>query len=347
MTYQPNRILVTGGAGFIGSNFIQYMLANYPYLHITNVDKLTYAGSLDNVVDFTMDKRYLFFQTDIGSSAEIETILRTNNIDTIVHFAAESHVDRSIVNPDAFIRTNIVGTYVLLEAARKVWLQEGHRTEHHCRFHHVSTDEVYGSLSQTASAFTEQTPYAPKSPYSASKAASDHLVQAYHNTYGMPITLSNCSNNYGPRQHPEKFIPTIITSCLTLKPIPIYSDGSHIRDWLYVEDHCHGIDLILRHGKVGENYNIGADAEYNNLALTYLVCEMMAEQTGQNVATYVDLMTFVQDRPGHDFRYAIDAKKMREQLRWQPIHDIKQGVRKTVTWYLQYYKNDVCVSESI
>ncbi len=338
MIYQPKRIVVTGGAGFIGSNYIQYMLDNYADIHITNIDKITYAGSLDNVARFTHDKRYLFFQTDIGSSAEIETILRTNNIDTIVHFAAESHVDRSIANPDAFIRTNMVGTYVLLEAARKVWLQESHRNKLNCRFHHVSTDEVYGSLSKTDPPFTEQTPYAPKSPYSASKAASDHLVSAYYNTYGLPVTLSNCSNNYGPSQHQEKLIPTIIASCLTFKSIPIYSDGSNIRDWLYVEDHCRGIDLIIHRGELGENYNIGADTEYNNLALTHIICEMMAEQTGQTLAAYLDLISFVKDRPGHDFRYAIDAKKMQQQLGWQPLHDIKQGLRKTVTWYLAHHQ---------
>ncbi len=338
MTYQPKKIVVTGGAGFIGSNYIQYMLDNYEDIHITNIDKLTYAGSLDNVARFTQDKRYLFFQADIGSSADIETILRTNNIDTIVHFAAESHVDRSIANPDAFIRTNIVGTYALLEAAHKVWLQEGHRNAANCRFHHVSTDEVYGSLSKTDPSFTEQTPYAPKSPYSASKAASDHLVSAYYNTYGLPVTLSNCSNNYGPYQHLEKLIPTIISSCLAGKPIPIYSDGSNIRDWLYVEDHCRGIDLIIRQGQLGENYNIGADTEYNNLALTNLVCEIMAEQTGQSLATYLDLIRFVKDRPGHDFRYAIDAKKMQQQLGWQPLYDIKQGLKQTVAWYVTHHQ---------
>ncbi len=338
MNYQPNRIAVTGGAGFIGSNFIQYMLDRYPDIHITNIDKLTYAGNLKNVANFTQDNRYLFFETDIGSSAEIETILRTNNIDTIVHFAAESHVDRSIADPGAFIRTNIVGTYALLEAARKVWLQESHRNKLNCRFHHISTDEVYGSLSKTDPAFTEQTAYAPKSPYSASKAASDHLVQAYFNTYDLPVTLSNCSNNYGPHQHQEKLIPTIIASCLAEKAIPIYSDGSNIRDWLYVEDHCQGIDLILTKGNLGENYNIGANTEYNNLTLTHLVCEIVAEQTGYAVAAYLDLISFVKDRPGHDFRYAIDAKKMQEQLGWRPTHDIKQGLRKTIAWYLEHHR---------
>lgn len=344
MTYQPHRIAVTGGAGFIGSNYIQYMLNHYPDIHIVNIDKLTYAGSLDNIAGISQDKRYSFFQTDIGAEAEVAAILRANNIDTIVHFAAESHVDRSISSPDAFVQTNIVGTYALLEAARRVWLQENKKNAVNCRFHHVSTDEVYGSLSKTDPAFTEQTPYAPKSPYSASKAASDHLVQAYHNTYGLPVTLSNCSNNYGPHQHQEKLIPTIILNCLKSKPIPIYSDGSNIRDWLYVEDHCRGIDLIIRQGQLGENYNVGADTEYSNLALTQLVCEIMAQQTGQALSTYLNLITFVKDRPGHDFRYAIDANKMRQKLGWHALHGIKKGLSKTVRWYLEKY---CVVSEAV
>lgn len=334
MNYQPKRIAVTGGAGFIGSHFIQYMLDHYDDIHITNIDKLTYAANIDFIQQFTQDKRYLFFQSDIGSLAEMETILRTNNIDTIIHFAAESHVDRSIENPDAFIRTNVLGTYTLLEAARKVWLQESERHVDHCRFHHVSTDEVYGSLGKADAAFHEKTPYAPRSPYSASKAASDHLVHAYHHTYGLPVTLSNCSNNYGPGQHQEKLVPTIINNCLTATPIPIYHDGSNIRDWLYVLDHCRGIDLIVRQGKLGESYNIGGDNEYTNLALTHLICEIVAEATGEDASTYINLIEFVKDRPGHDFRYAIDAQKIKQALGWRVTYDLKRGLQKTVQWYL-------------
>lgn len=332
MNYIPHKIAVTGGAGFIGSNFIHYMLNHYPDIHVYNIDKLTYAGSLQNVESVADDKHYTFFQTDICSQSEIETILRNNQIDTIVHFAAESHVDRSIANPGAFIQTNIVGTYSLLQAARKVWLEE--KSLSACRFHHISTDEVYGSLEKTDPAFTEHTPYSPKSPYSASKAGSDHLVQAYHNTYKLPITMSNCSNNYGPFQHQEKLIPTIIASCLKQKPIPIYSDGSNIRDWLFVEDHCRAIDLILRQGKLGESYNVGGNTESNNLDLTKLVCELIAAETHQPVSDYLNLIEFVIDRPGHDFRYAVDCEKITRELGWQPAHTLRNGLVKTIQWYL-------------
>lgn len=335
MTYLPQRIAVTGGAGFIGSNFIQYMLKHYPEIHISNIDKLTYAGNLANLSFVTKDKRYLFFQTDIVSTIEVEMILRANNIDTIVHFAAESHVDRSIVNPDDFIRTNIVGTYSLLEAARKVWLKESYRNAKNCRFHHISTDEVYGSLQKSSVPFTENTPYSPRSPYSASKASSDHLVLAYHHTYGLPVTLSNCSNNYGPHQHIEKLIPTIILSCLKRKPIPIYNDGSNIRDWLFVEDHCRAIDVIIRQGKIGETYNIGADTEYSNLSLTHLIFELLSDITGKPLNFYLDLITFVKDRPGHDFRYAIDSRKIKAQLGWHAKYQFRDGLRSTIRWYLE------------
>lgn len=337
MTYIPRKIAVTGGAGFIGSNFIHFMLNQYSDIQIYNIDKLTYAGSLQNVASISRDKRYVFFQIDICSQTEIETILRNNKIDTIVHFAAESHVDRSIANPGEFIQTNVVGTYSLLQAARKVWLEEKNVAEY--RFHHISTDEVYGSLEKADPAFTEQTPYAPKSPYSASKAGSDHLVQAYYNTYKLPITMSNCSNNYGPYQHLEKLIPTIISNCFKHQSIPIYNDGSNIRDWLFVEDHCRAIDLIIRKGQVAENYNVGGNTEYNNLDLTKLVCELIAHETRKPAVEYLNLIHFVKDRPGHDFRYAVNCEKIKKELGWQPAYTLRNGLVKTIQWYYYAYMN--------
>lgn len=335
MTYTPIRLVVTGGAGFIGCHFIQYLLQRYPDIQIFNIDKLTYASSPTNLVNIEKDSRYIFIQQDICVQPAIEDILRINKIDTIVHFAAESHVDRSINSPDEFIQTNVVGTYSLLQAARKIWIQEADINRH--RFHHISTDEVFGSLEKNSPSFSELTAYNPRSPYSASKASSDHLVQAYYHTYGLNVTISNCSNNYGPYQHQEKLIPTIIYACLKQKPIPIYNDGSNIRDWLYVEDHCHAIDLIIRRGTPGENYNIGANTEYSNYHLTQLLCEIIAEQLKKPVTDYLKLIQFVDDRPGHDFRYAINSEKIKKQLGWQPIYQMREGLKKTVQWYLREY----------
>ncbi len=265
MSYTSKKMLVTGGAGFIGSNFIRYMLASHEGVNIVNLDILTYAGSLDNLRGLSDPHRHTFVQGDICNRELVDRLLREHKIDTIVHFAAESHVDRSIEDPAEFIRTNVTGTFILLEAVRQFWLEEMAWDEADCRFHHISTDEVYGTLSPDDSPFTEQTPYAPNSPYSASKASSDHMVRAYQHTYGLPTTITNCSNNYGPYQHEEKFIPTIIRSCTKQTPIPLYGDGSNIRDWLYVEDHCRGIDVVISKGSVGETYNIGGCNEWTNI----------------------------------------------------------------------------------
>jgi dTDP-glucose 4,6-dehydratase len=333
MTYQPRNLLVTGGAGFIGCNFVRYYLQAHPEVRLINLDSLTYAGSLANLQDLPNPDQHLFVQGDIGDRPLIDQLLHDHRIDTIVHFAAESHVDRSITGPAAFVQTNVNGTFTLLEAARQYWLEEQHFSSEHCRFHHISTDEVYGTLSPTDPAFSETTPYAPNSPYSASKAASDHFVRAYHHTYGLPVTVSNCSNNYGPFQHSEKLIPTIIRACLEQKPIPVYGDGSNIRDWLYVTDHCQAIDWVIGAGRLGEHYNIGGCNEWSNLAIVKHLCHLMNELRPQH-APHDRLISFVTDRPGHDWRYAIDATKMREELHWQPQETFETGIRKTVQWYL-------------
>lgn len=305
MTYQMKSILITGGAGFIGANFIYHLLAAYSSpLRIVNLDKLTYAGSLNNLNKIA-DDRYQFIQGDINDRALLDNIFNQHHIDTVVHFAAESHVDRSITSPFAFVETNVLGTFSLLETARQHWLHKEKRTADNCRFHHISTDEVYGSLQPDDPLFTEQTPYQPRSPYSASKAGSDHLVHAYHHTYGLPITISNCSNNYGPYQHAEKFIPTVIRACLNKTSIPVYGNGKNIRDWLYVEDHCRAIVKIITHGKVGENYNVGGNNEWENLKLARYICEQMNSIKPADM-DYTSLLEFVTDRKGHDFRYAID-----------------------------------------
>lgn len=339
MNYHPRKILVTGGAGFIGSNFIQYQLQKYSDVEIINLDRLTYAGSLDNLTEVKDHPRYRFARVDICEQQDIENILLQHQIDTVIHFAAESHVDRSISGPRAFVHNNVFGTYSLLEAARQVWLQKQKLNPAECRFHHISTDEVYGSLILDEPAFTEQTPYRPNSPYAASKASSDHFVHAYHHTYGLPVTLSNCSNNYGPRQHQEKLIPTIIDCCLRGKEIPIYGNGQNIRDWLFVVDHCHAIDLVVRQGELGESYNIGGNEEHHNLAIVKIICELLAKTTGKDVAEFLKLVTFVTDRPGHDFRYAINATKIKEKLNWSPTVDIRSGLNETVKWYLGKFKN--------
>lgn len=333
MTYQPHAMLVTGGAGFIGANFIRHVLATEPSIHLINLDKLTYAGSLDNLANLAHAERYHFIQGDIADTALISHVLHHHHIDTIVHFAAESHVDRSIASPAAFIQTNVVGTFELLEAARHHWQSNHGLSPDRCRFHHVSTDEVYGSLSLTDSPFTETTPYQPRSPYSASKAGSDHLVRAYHHTYGLPVTLSNCSNNYGPWQHAEKFIPTIIHSCLQQKAIPVYGNGSQRRDWLYVDDHCRGIMMILKQGQPGETYNLGAGNEWENITLAKYICQHMDALTPRG-QPHESLLQFVSDRPGHDFRYAIDSRKIRESLGWMPRESFESGIEKTIRYYL-------------
>lgn len=330
---QTNSILVTGGAGFIGSCFVRYILASQPMLKIVNLDALTYAGSLDNLIDLPNEEQYHFIKGNICDRKLIDRVLREHQINAIVHFAAESHVDRSISGPAAFIETNIVGTFNLLEAARSYWLDEMELNQDSCRFHHISTDEVYGSLELKDPSFTELTAYAPNSPYSATKAGSDHLVRAYYHTYGLPVTTSNCSNNYGPFQHLEKLIPTVINACVTQSPIPVYGDGQNIRDWLYVEDHCRAIELILKKGKLGETYNVGGGAELTNLVLIQLICDLMDEYRPQS-NRHADLITFVTDRPGHDLRYSISNEKIANDLGWQPREAIETGLRKTLEFYL-------------
>jgi dTDP-glucose 4,6-dehydratase len=323
------RLLVTGGAGFIGSNFVRYWVNRYPDDRVVNLDALTYAGNLENLQAIEAAPGYRFVQGDINDREVVERLFAEEAIDTVVHFAAESHVDRSILGPDAFIKTNIHGTFTLLEAAKDAW-QDGSQEQ---RFLHVSTDEVYGSLAPDAPAFTESHAYAPNSPYSASKAASDHLVRAWHETYGLPVLTTNCSNNYGPYQFPEKLIPLVILNALEGKPIPVYGDGMNIRDWLYVADHCSGIDAVLQGGRPGDMFNIGGINEWHNIDIVTLVCERLDElQPGQG--SYQDLITFVKDRPGHDRRYAIDATRMQTELGWEPQHDFPQGIEETLKWYL-------------
>lgn len=333
MKYKPENMLITGGAGFIGCNFVRYILANDPDVRIVNLDLLTYAGSLDNLKGLPGESRHTFVQGDICDRELIDRLLREYEIDTVVHFAAESHVDNSISGPEVFIKTNVLGTFTLLEAARQYWQQEKTFDQTQCRFHHISTDEVYGTLEADDSAFSETTAYAPNSPYSASKAGSDHLVRAYFHTYGLPVTTTNCSNNYGPYQHSEKLIPTIIRNCVNATPIPVYGDGSNIRDWLYVEDHCSGIDAVVRKGSLGEVYNIGGINEWRNIDIVKCICGLM-DEAGRRNAPHESLISFVTDRPGHDWRYAIDATKMGKELGWKPAETFETGIHKTVQWYL-------------
>lgn len=325
------RLLVTGGAGFIGSNFVRYWLAKYPEDRIVNLDLLTYAGNLENLADIESLPAYRFVQGDIGDQALVEALLAEERIDTLVNFAAESHVDRSILGPDAFIATNIMGTFALLEATKAVW---GADTQGR-RFLHVSTDEVYGSLGPDEAPFDERHRYAPNSPYSASKAASDHLVRAYHKTYGLPVLITNCSNNYGPYQFPEKLIPLVILNALEGKPIPIYGDGGNVRDWLYVEDHCSGIAAVLDGGEPGEVFNIGGLNEWRNIDIVQLICDRL-DALAPGRAPYREQISFVTDRPGHDRRYAIDATRIRARLGWQPAHDFAAGIEATLRWYLDH-----------
>ena len=330
MAHKPDSLLVTGGAGFIGSNFVHYWLENHPEEKVVVLDALTYAGNGANLLPVENHANFEFVHGDILDTPLVESLLFDEGIDTIVHFAAESHVDRSIHGPDAFLKTNIEGTHSLLKAAKKVWLDGGLKSH---LFHHVSTDEVYGTLEPDAPAFTEQHPYLPNSPYAASKASSDHIVRSYHHTYGLNTTISNCSNNYGPYQFPEKLIPLIIANCLDGKPLPIYGDGKQVRDWLFVDDHNRGIDLIIRNGKVDHTYNIGGNNEWTNIDIVSLVCKLMDEHHPEG-APHTDLITYVKDRPGHDRRYAINAEKIMSELGYAPVETFETGIRKTVTWYL-------------
>ncbi len=330
------NILVTGGAGFIGSNFIRQVLQNQADVRILNLDLLTYAGSLENLRGLPSPERYEFFRGDICDQKLVEDLLRKNQVDTLVHFAAESHVDRSILGPQAFVQTNIYGTFSLLEAARKVWLEERKAGRDEVRFHHISTDEVYGSLAPGAPPFEETTPYSPNSPYAASKAGSDHLVRAYAHTYGLPITLTNCSNNYGPYQFPEKLITLMILNAVEGKPLPIYGDGNQVRDWLFVEDHCEAIWQVLERGKVGESYNIGGNNQVANLEIVDTVCSLLDELLPRSPnRPHARLIKFVADRPGHDRRYAMNTRKISRELGWKPEHDLEHGLRSTVRWYLE------------
>lgn len=341
-----SNILVTGGAGFIGANFVIHWAKNYPSDRIVVLDALTYAGNRANLSSLEEGESFQFVHGDIGDQSLVESLLRNEQVDTIVHFAAESHVDRSIHDPDAFIRTNVLGTHNLLKVARDVWLGDAAPPQH--RFHHVSTDEVYGTLGPDDPAFTETTPYAPNSPYAASKAASDHLVRSYHHTYGLEVTTSNCSNNYGPFQFPEKLIPLMIVNALTGKPLPVYGDGSNIRDWLYVEDHCRGIELVINAGEIGETYNIGGNNEIPNIDIVKTICrsiddifagdatlrEAYPDAPAARGETTESLITFVTDRLGHDWRYAIDARRAETELKYVPQESFETGLKKTLQWML-------------
>ncbi len=328
-------ILVTGGAGFIGSNFVLDWLAHSDE-PVVNLDALTYAGNRRNLASLNGDARHIFVRGDIGDRALIDRLLAEYRPRALVHFAAESHVDRSIHGPGAFIKTNVEGTYTLLEAARAHWSTLGEADKAAFRFHHVSTDEVYGSLAPGAPAFTEDHVYEPNSPYSASKAASDHLVRAWHNTYGLPVVTTNCSNNYGPFHFPEKLIPLMIVNALAGKPLPVYGDGQQIRDWLYVTDHCSAIRAVLAKGRLGETYNIGGWNEKPNIEIVQTICALLDELRPAAEGSYTRFITYVKDRPGHDRRYAIDARKIERELGWRPAETFETGIRKTVQWYLEH-----------
>lgn len=331
------KVLVTGGAGFIGSNFVHHLLQVDSDIHIINLDALTYAGSRENLANLSDPGRHTFVQGDICDRTLVGRLVHDHRIDTIVHFAAETHVDRSILDPGPFIRTNIQGTYTLLEAAREFWLQQGSLPVEQTRFHHVSTDEVFGTLEPDDPPFSETTSYAPNSPYAASKAASDHLVRAYYHTFGLPVTISNCSNNYGPYQFPEKLIPLMISNALNGLPLPIYGDGRQIRDWLYVGDHCEAIEMIIRDGSPGETYNVGGNNQPTNLAVVQTLCEILDETQPQSpYVPHTGLMQHVTDRPGHDRRYAMDITKIKRELDWQPRQSLESGLLKTVEWYLNH-----------
>ncbi|WP_011296899.1 dTDP-glucose 4,6-dehydratase [Cupriavidus necator] len=342
-----SHILVTGGAGFIGANFVLAWLRDKAADGIVNVDKLTYAGNRKTLASLDDDGRHVFTQTDICDRAALDNLFATYKPRGVVHFAAESHVDRSIHGPSEFIQTNIVGTFTLLEAARAYWGALEEPAKSAFRFLHVSTDEVFGSLSEVDPQFSETTPYAPNSPYSASKAASDHLVRAYHHTYGLPVLTTNCSNNYGPYHFPEKLIPLIIANALAGKPLPVYGDGLNVRDWLYVGDHCSAIREVLARGRLGETYNVGGWNEKTNLDVVHTLCDLLDELKPKAAGSYRDQITFVKDRPGHDRRYAIDARKLERELGWKPAETFETGLRKTVQWYLdnQAWVQDVMSGE--
>ena len=323
------KILVTGGAGFIGSHLIRLLVNKYPSYHIVNLDNLTYAGNIDNLNDIKSASNYSFIKEDICNKVGIESIINEYQIDNIIHLAAESHVDRSITNPIEFVQTNVIGTVVLLNAAKKAW--KGNQNN---IFYHVSTDEVYGSLGETGF-FTEETSYDPRSPYSASKASSDHFVRAYHETYDLAIKISNCSNNYGSHQFPEKLIPLIINNIVNSKPLPIYGKGENIRDWLHVKDHAEAIDLIFHEGKVGETFNIGGHNERKNIELVQLIIKLVDKKLDRSEGDSLSLITYVKDRAGHDMRYAIDAEKLEQVLGWKPKYTVEEGMEETVNWFLE------------
>jgi dTDP-glucose 4,6-dehydratase len=323
------KILITGGAGFIGSHVVRRMVKLYPGYTIVNFDALTYAGNLDNLSDISQASNYVFEKGDINDMAHVINLLRKYNINGIIHLAAESHVDRSIEDPLSFVRTNVLGTTSMLEASRRYWKEAGIKG----KFYHISTDEVYGELGDTGY-FTEKTPYAPRSPYSASKASSDHFVRAYHATYGFPVVISNCSNNYGPNQFPEKLIPLMINNIRKGLPLPVYGEGTNIRDWMYVEDHAEAIDVIYHKGKTGETYNLGGGNEWKNIDLVRTLCKLMDDKTGRLLGSSEELIQFVKDRAGHDHRYAIDFSKIKNELGWTPATDFKTGLSKTIDWYL-------------
>ena len=332
------NFLVTGGAGFIGSNFVPYFLSSNKDIHLVNLDLLTYAGDLKNLKEIENHPKYTFIEGDICDRELVTSLFEEYNLQGVLHFAAESHVDNSIKNPDAFIRTNVFGTFTLLDVAKNYWMDGPHQVKSeftNARFLHVSTDEVYGTLGETG-LFTEETAYAPNSPYSASKASSDFMVRSYFHTYGMNVVTTNCSNNYGPKQHDEKLIPTIIRKAISGENIPIYGDGQNIRDWLYVLDHCKGIELVFQKGVVGETYNIGGRNERNNLYIANKICEILDQQKPKEVS-YKEQISFVTDRPGHDFRYAIDAAKLEGELGWKADENFETGILKTIEWYLQKY----------
>lgn len=330
------KILITGGAGFIGSAVVRHIIQNTED-EVLNVDKLTYAGNLESLISVENNPRYQFSQTDICDRAALDKLFETFQPDAVMHLAAESHVDRSITGPYAFIETNVIGTYQMLEASRAYWLSLNDEKKAAFRFHHISTDEVYGDLEGTTDLFTETTSYSPSSPYSASKASSDHLVRAWNRTYGLPVLVTNCSNNYGPFHFPEKLIPLMILNALQGKSLPVYGNGQQIRDWLFVEDHAGALYTVVTQGTVGETYNIGGHNEKANLDVVHAICDLLEElapHKPEGVAQYKDLITYVKDRPGHDVRYAIDATKIKEELNWVPKESFETGLRKTVEWYL-------------
>ncbi|MBU3010934.1 dTDP-glucose 4,6-dehydratase [Polaribacter vadi] len=333
-----HTVLITGGAGFIGSNFIPFILEKQKNLSVVSLDLLTYAGNLENLKEVEGNSNYTFIKGDICDRKLVESLFKQYNFTSVIHFAAESHVDNSINNPDSFIKTNVFGTFNVLDVAKNHWMDAAYNYKNdfiNARFHHISTDEVYGSLGET-DFFTEKTPYAPNSPYSASKASSDFLVRSYFHTYGLNVVTTNCSNNYGPKQHDEKLIPTIIRKALSGENIPIYGDGKNVRDWLYVTDHCKGIELVFRNGKAGETYNIGGKNEYNNLYIANKICDYLDEVFPKNTS-YKKQITFVKDRLGHDFRYAIDATKIKKELGWQADENFDEGIKKTINWYIKKY----------